>query len=203
MERNQTPEDKIKITRFFNELLGTYGAHSARGVGWGSDELQLTRFEILIEIADLNNSSILDVGCGLGDFYGYLKSKLEQFEYLGIDITNGLVRDALDKYPDGNFQLREVFDLEDNSFDFVFASGVFSYNIPDYFEKYFAIIEKMYKIARKGVAFNMLDRKNHIIDETFMAYEPEEVLARCRMITEKAHLRQGYLPQDFTLFLYK
>ena len=46
-----------------------------KALGWGSIDSQYKRFEVLSKINNLNGSSILDVGCGLGDFYLWFKYK--------------------------------------------------------------------------------------------------------------------------------
>jgi ubiquinone/menaquinone biosynthesis C-methylase UbiE len=199
--QQHSDEDKIKILKFFNELHKEYGQHSARAIGWENKEIQHLRFEVLTDIGDLEGARILDVGSGLGDMYGFLESQLDKFEYVGIDITPGLLNDARNKYPDGDFRNMEVFEIDDNSFDYAFASGVFSYNIPDYLEKYFQIVEKMFGIAKKGVAFNMLNKAHHDIDDMFMAYDPDEIAELCKRFTDNVVLNKNYLPQDFTIYL--
>jgi SAM-dependent methyltransferase len=195
-------DDKIKIGKFFNGLHQFYGSHSAMALGWSSKDNQLMRFKKLVEIGDLNNAKILDIGCGLGDFYKYLRDNYDGFSYKGIDINEGYILSARDKYPEADFELIEIYNLENNSYDFVFASGVFSYNIPNYLEKYFTIISKMYYLSRKGIAFNMLDINFIEIDEIFMAYDPKEIFPLMNQITNKVKIIQGYLDQDFTVYLY-
>jgi len=42
---------------------------------WGGEESQKQRFDVLLSIGDLNGKSVLDVGCGFGDLYGYLRQR--------------------------------------------------------------------------------------------------------------------------------
>jgi hypothetical protein len=42
-------------------------------VGWKSQQTQEARFNALLAIGNLKGKSILDLGCGLGCLYGYLK----------------------------------------------------------------------------------------------------------------------------------
>ena len=44
-------------------------------VGWGSKKTQNIRFENIYKYFKKENFSVLDVGCGLGDFYDFLKKK--------------------------------------------------------------------------------------------------------------------------------
>jgi len=54
------------------------------------------------ELAERSGDSFLDVGCGLGRFYGYLKERrgTEGFTYLGLDSSRAMVEKAREKYPD-------------------------------------------------------------------------------------------------------
>ena len=56
------------ISETYNKMLAD-GANDAERVGWGSVDSQEKRFRVLMEIGDLDNNSILDVGCGLGAFF--------------------------------------------------------------------------------------------------------------------------------------
>ena len=59
--------DKLYIQKFHEDKIEKYGSESAKSLAWFSEEDQLKRFEILAEIGDLNNCSVLDIGCGNGD----------------------------------------------------------------------------------------------------------------------------------------
>lgn len=54
-------------------------------VGWNSRNSQIIRMKILSEIVESGNS-VLDVGCGMGKFHGYLLEKGISHRYTGIDL---------------------------------------------------------------------------------------------------------------------
>ena len=139
-----TVEDKQKVINTYSGTLHQYGRNNSMGVHWSAYSTQQLRFQILSQIGDLNGKSVLDVGCGVGDFYGYLNRKNLNFEYLGIDITPEMIIEAKKKYPDGSFELAEVSDI-DTKFDYVFGSGVFTHRIDDYQKKYFDMIREMFE----------------------------------------------------------
>ncbi|NVL90353.1 MAG: hypothetical protein HWN69_05065, partial [Desulfobacterales bacterium] len=58
----------------YDKLLGIR-AKDHEMVGWGSEESQKCRFGVLCQLDDLSGKSVLDVGCGLGDLYGYLRNR--------------------------------------------------------------------------------------------------------------------------------
>ena len=81
------------IINRYSVRLKKYGSN-VKTLGWGSKEQQLRRFdEFLKYIPDIKNKSIVDIGCGLGDFYSYVgKSKCKS--YTGIDINPDLINTA-------------------------------------------------------------------------------------------------------------
>lgn len=72
--------DKLKvITREtierYSKRYQELGVH-VRTLGWGSREQQVYRFEQTLHcLPDLNGKTILDIGCGFGDYYDFLRSK--------------------------------------------------------------------------------------------------------------------------------
>lgn len=196
-----TKNDKEIIRKTYNQKLENHPMTSAQAVFWKNECTQFARFKVLADIADLNNSSILDVGCGVGDFFFYLNQRFENVVYEGFDIVPRMIESAKEKYSNGNFKLADIEDYENSSFDFVVASGVFTYRIENYMEKYMHIIKKMFDISRKGVAFNMLRKGGHIDDELYIAYDPEEITNLCKKFSKKVEIVKDYLPQDFTVYL--
>ena len=75
------------ILNHFNETVTKYkNGHLA--VSWGSKESQTIRFRVLTEVGELSGKSILDVGCGTGDFYKFMSENgIFPKKYIGIDIN--------------------------------------------------------------------------------------------------------------------
>ena len=87
--------------------------------GWG-DRDKYGNFKLLTDITRYTNkplkgSSVLDIGCGTGDFYDYLKQR-GVIDYLGIDIYHMSVEYAQMKYPEGRFVTSDFFDLRPSTF---------------------------------------------------------------------------------------
>lgn len=189
-----------KIMKFYDRHIDEHGS-SPRAVGWGDEKSQAARFASLCRVGDLEGASALDVGCGLGGFYGYLKDHYESVRYIGIDINPRYIEKARKLYPDAEFEVADFEECKAMPFDYVVASGVFSVKIPDYKEIYFGQIKKMFAIARKGIAFTMLDRNGHPDDDIYAAYEIEEVRAFCLSLTDDVVIYHDYLQHDFTVAL--
>ena len=191
-----------KIISFYDRHIDEHGV-GPRAVGWNDEHSQEARFAALCKMGDMNNCSILDVGCGLGDFYKYLIDHYEHVDYRGIDINPRYIERARQLYPDARFEVADFAEYVGGPFDYVCASGVFSVKIPDYKEAYFRQIKKMFTMVQKGVAFNMLDKGHHPDDETYAAYSPEEVRAFCLSLTDDVVVYHDYLPHDFTVVMKK
>lgn len=189
-----------KIIGFYDDHIDRYGS-GPRAVGWNDERSQSLRFAAVCKVGDLEGASVLDVGCGLGDFYGYLVDHYENVEYTGIDINPRYIERARQLYPDAKFEVADFEEYIGGPFDYVVASGVFAVKIPDYKEVYFKQIEKMFKIARKGIVFTMLNEAHHPNDEIYAAYSVEEVRTFCLLLTNTVVVYQDYLPHDFTIIV--
>ena len=196
-----TPEEKQRLINYYENSLKEYG-DNAQAVHWLNHNTQEIRFEILSKIADLNNKKILDVGCGLGDLYKFLISKNINTEYSGIDIVPEFIAKAQKHFPNLKFQIKDISDINEE-YDYILASGVFSFNVEDSKNYYFSLIKRIFEHAKYGFAFNMLNSVAHNTDETYFAYDVNEVLAYCKTLTENVKIVSDYLPQDFTVYMYK
>jgi len=197
-----TPDDRQRLEKFYTEALQKYGPDHPKSVHWLGLRSQLMRFDALTKIADLSGQAILDVGCGLGDLYDFLQTRFSGFSYTGIDLVPDMVKQARAKYPDANFESGDIFSMKTN-YDYLLASGSLTFHVSGGPEYYYKMIRRMYRLARKGVAFNMLDQAFYTTDSDYLAYDPVEVLGICGTITSKIKLMDDYLEGDFTVYLYK
>jgi Trans-aconitate methyltransferase len=192
-----------KNIEFYSSLLDKHGLNP-QSLNWGSQQSQETRFKILAGIAELKNQSILDVGCGLGDFYNWLKVEEKDTVYHGIDITPKMIETASARFPGVRFDIGTVEDIvEDESYDFVFASGIFYLveNEPYSFMK--KTILKMLSISKKGIAFNSLSAWADSKTKGEFYASPGETLEYCKTLSPYVVLRHDYHPADFTVYIYK
>jgi len=196
-----TPRDKERLLAFYDDLFENHGPRSPHAVSWMSAATQGVRFTVLAEVGDMRGRSVLDVGCGLGDLFPVLKAKYETIDYTGIDVSESYIVAAREKYREATFEVSDFADYT-GSADFVLASGALTFKVEKAQEVYFEMVRKMFERARIALAFNMLNREEHIDDETFTTYTISEVEKFCRTLTADVVVRTDYLRHDFTVYLY-
>jgi cyclopropane fatty-acyl-phospholipid synthase-like methyltransferase len=194
-------DDRARLVDFYEQSFAIYG-NDPRSVHWMDEDTQLLRFRALSRIASLEGSRVLDIGCGLGDFYRFFLKNRIDVDYTGIDIVPEFIESARMSFPDARFILGDMSTIE-GEYDYIFASGVFSFVVENPKEHYFAEIKNLFNHAKKGMAFNMLDIKDHESDDTYFAYDKDEVLAYCRTLAPEVVLVDNYLPWDFTIYMYR
>lgn len=197
-------EEQLTAHRY-QRLFDEHG-QSHKTLNWGSREGQHLRFRILAGIGQLEGKRILDVGCGLGDFAGWLAQNNIRTDYTGLDLTPELVEQARKNYPELKFVQGSILDesmLAGQEFDFVFASGIFAtYQIGANLWQEDAVA-KMWGMATEGVAFNTLSSWAPDQEASEYYADPAGVLIACRKLTSWVVLRHDYHPRDFTVYLLK
>ena len=198
--------EKASVIQFHREKLKLARApHEA--MGWKNLESQQKRFEALCRIGNLNGTSILDMGCGTGDLKIYLDEHYSGHRYLGIDHVPEFIEHANKKWGNESNTYFFTADFITDGFpfvDYILASGALNYRCGNPVFP-FSVIRKMYQHAKKGVAFNMLDDDYHRYpsDHVLRSYNRYEILGFCLRLATRAELVTGYLPDDFTIMLYK
>ena len=183
-------DDSKRIIGFYEDTLNTYG-NDARSVHWADTETQRVRFEVLNGVAALGNKSVLDVGCGYG-FYSLIAERL----------VPAFVDRARERFPGAVFSVEDIFSVR-GEYDYVLASGALNFMVADSKQYYFSMIKKMFELSKKGLAFNMLNNAEHPTDDTLVSYDIDEVTAYCKTLSDHVVMTRGYLPWDFTVYMYK
>ena len=124
-------KDRYLLDWFYRRKLSAFD-EPAQQVGWLSKKSQDARFEAFLAIGNLEGARILDVGCGLGCFYGFLRNREWQGTYTGFDRLKDMTEGALARYPGIRFENRNIAEnLPDERWDWVFLSGLFNHRVRD------------------------------------------------------------------------
>lgn len=173
---------------------------------WNSRLSQNVRFRALTRIGDLDTRSILDVGCGTGDFLGFLtKEEYQIARYLGCDLVGEAIQIARTNYPGRSFIVSDVRGLNfDDQFDFVFGSGLFALDEENWHARVIEVVAKMYALCRIGIGVNFLSELGLGRDLDSFYSDPGEMftLLTKEISPQWASLDHTYKENDFTIFLY-
>ncbi len=196
--------DNVLIHRFHEARIHDFGEGTAQALGWKNFHSQQARFAMLQGIGDMNNCSVLDVGCGHGDLRAYLGSQYPQLRYMGIDQMEEFLDIAIERYghlPETAFFLGDCYTAELPHMDYVLACGSLSYynSEPDFI---FRVITKLFITCRIAFGFNLLSRVE-APGGILMAYNPLSIINHCSTLTSNVVLHEGYFDGDFTVWMYK
>lgn len=176
---------------------------------WGSKESQILRFKKLSELFLIKNKiSILDVGCGMCDFYAYLqKNGYKEIKYTGLEINPQFCQISRNRFPNLDIRLGSLDIIKDNEkWDYVVASGIYNLGISSKLvsEVFINEFKSIYNQINVGFAVNFLSKFSDNPDEISIYHEPLFILDLIfKNFSKYVKFDQTYLPNDFTIFVYK
>jgi len=152
--------------------------------------------------------SLLDVGCGFGDFCGYLNEEgYQNIQFTGLDINERMTAESKKRFPDQQFVTGLVEALpQGTTYDYAIASGVYSLGesmevVQDFFFEQF---DQVYEKVNIGFAVNFLSSYSDSPDNICIYHDPIPLLEKCmKRYGKYVILTHDYLPHDFTIFVYK
>jgi SAM-dependent methyltransferase len=196
---------EIDASRWYAEKVARHG-FDHRGLGFRTRSSQERRFEALLSLGDFHGRSVLDVGCGFGDFLAYLRDHGIEPRYTGIDICEPMVRRCHERFEgvDAAFHVGDVLAWEPGEApDFVVASGIFGLDSRDARARIRPTLRRMFGWARVGMAANFLSQRSLEPVENRVYVDPAEALEMGLALTPAVRLDHSYLPNDFTIHLEK
>ena len=189
------------LIKHYNKQIDTFGPTTG-ALQWYSKFTQEERYKVICNQIKEPNISLLDVGCGCGDLYNYIKTNNYDIHYTGIDISANMIISAQKAYPSGNFKCLNLTTIcTNNSFDYIVASGVFNLRMKNHLTTMLSQIQTMLQHANKGVIINFLSHKvaKWSKSNEFVYTNPEEILTH--FTNYNYQLIDKYLPNDITLVL--
>jgi cyclopropane fatty-acyl-phospholipid synthase-like methyltransferase len=199
-----------EVAEYYTTKLAEHG-ETPRGVDWNGEEGQTLRFEQLCKIVDTaNHFSINDLGCGYGALYDFLVNKYDEPSYLGVDVSEEMIKAAEQRYKDQP-QARFVLSSDPNQVaDFGVASGIFNVRMgrsDDEWRSYLeATLDVLDRTSRVGFAFNCLTSysdKDKMRDYLYYA-DPCVLFDLCkRRYSRNVALLHDYDLYEFTILVRK
>lgn len=172
------------ILNFYQKLAKKFG-HTHRALGWASTKSQEKRYlKIIKTVKNWKNLSVLDVGCGFGDFYDYLQQyvALKNFSYLGIDYHREFIHEATLRYPGINVQNLDFLNYK-KKHDIVIANGSFNVAMPDHKNYFLFALKKLKSLSKKQCVITCLsDQTNNKKEKTFYYFSKDELNHICQSL---------------------
>ncbi len=199
-----SPEAKEILISNYRKLLEDHG-EGPEVAHYKSVESQVMRFEQLAKLGDMTGGRVLEVGCGIGDFYSYLQQNFADLNYKGIDIVPEIIAVAQKRFPSADFECRDILSepLTDD-YDYVLISGVFNNAIPDQLDFLKALTEASFKRAKTGLGFNFISTYVNYTEDDFAYFDPCEVLNWClNGLSRKTNMFHHYKRTDVCVFVYR
>ena len=199
------PYTKDQLLSFYNFHLKKFGDRP-EALRW-TPQGQLRRYQMLSDIApekELHNSTVLDYGCGTGDFYKFLKRRGISVHYTGVDINENFINLARTKFPDCTFKVMNADDDRFEGFyDYIFICGVFNLQVPGVEEDMKNALATLFKHCNKGMALSALSSHTPIRDPELHFTAPEEMLKfAIENLSPAVALRHDRIQHDFMLYVY-
>ena len=196
------PVDDIK--QKYNTLAEKYN-QDIKSLHWPSRERQELSFEAFCNHIDLHGHQILDVGCGFGDFYFYLKNKGIETDYHGIDIADRIIEIGKKKNRTISHRLRVSDVLTDNlpPCDYVVISGTFNLKIEDNWSFITKAVKKSFDLCRKGVLFTLISTYVDYREAHLSYMDPAKIFDYCKQITPYVNIINDYNPYEYMVMLLK
>jgi len=166
---------------------------------------QKMRYEAFLFSNDINGCSVLDVGCGAGDFLYHIEKKDLTIDYLGTDISEKMIERCHGRFSKRQFRHIDIKDMtEEGVFDYVVSFGIHNIKVDSAWDILKEYTEKQFKLCKKAAHISILtNRFTGRYDDHIQSWTAEEVFKMALDITPYVSIKHDYLPNDFSITLYK
>jgi len=200
-------QDKHNVIAAYQDRLAEHGIDVATLKSGGAAK-QYIRHSVHSSLFDLAGKRVLDVGCGIGMFYEFLRGKnIPIASYTGLDIVEPFIAANRERFPEARFEMVDIFQdpLDDFQTDVVFMSQVFNNKYENADNEVIAkeAMRRFFDLAQDGLAIDFMTSYVDYTEDELHYFPPELMLGYAKSLTRLVTLRHDYLPFEFTLALYK
>jgi SAM-dependent methyltransferase len=191
-----------EVAAYYASKLKAHGS-TPRGVDWNGTESHETRHRQFLRLLEANsNASVIDLGCGFGDFLRFLRAAGYRGCFTGYDIAPTMIEKARELHGEAEDRQWRIGAEPDGVADFAIASGIFNVkgDVPSEIWAGYVrrIIASLARAGRRGFAFNMLSLSSDLDRRRQDLYygDPADMLAHCL----SHYGRSVALLQDYGLY---
>jgi SAM-dependent methyltransferase len=156
------PHDALlaSVGAYYTARLAEHGP-TPRGVDWKDDTSHRSRHRQFLRLVENDaDASVLDLGCGYGDFLPFLRGAGHRGRFVGYDLAPAMVEAARSLHGEGPDRAWRVGASPPEPEDYAVASGILNVkgSVPeDEWQAYVRdTIEVLGAASRRGFAFNVL-----------------------------------------------
>lgn len=185
---------RIDSEEFYLSSIERYGK-SALGVNWASKETQELRFDIIIDMLPKKINSLVDAGCGFGDFFQYLQNSTTICnKYIGIDSIEKMCTIAYENTKEEIILANITTDILP-SCEYYICSGAM--NILNSFETHM-FIQNCWQSSEKAFIFNILCGNKE--SDTFNYITANKIKKIAKSLgVKRIEMRDDYMNNDITV----
>jgi SAM-dependent methyltransferase len=197
-----------EVATYYAAKLEAYGP-TPKGVDWNNSESQETRHRQFLRLLGSSlDASVIDLGCGFGDFLRFLRAAGHRGRFAGYDVVPSMIEKARELHGESH-ELQWRMGTEPTEVaDFAIASGIFNVKgrVPndvwtDYVHQ---TVDILAQAGRRGFAFNMLSMSSDPDKRRSNLYyaDPADMLAHClSRYGRSVALLQDYGLYEFTVVI--
>lgn len=193
---------KEYIIDFFTKRL-IHFKNSPETVGW-SPTGQKLRYEAVFKLINPDGKSLLDFGCGKGDFYSFLKQRGVKCDYTGIDINPALIELARKNHPEAIFHVRDIEEEPpDKTFEITVAIGVFNLAVQNVKISMEQCLQILFNHTSEKLIFTCLNQKTKLRDIGLTYFSMEELEKIAEKLSKNFKILDRIVEGDLFLILEK
>jgi SAM-dependent methyltransferase len=179
--------------------------YDPRTLGWTKGR-QPVRFAAALAALGTTFGSILDVGCGFGDFFGHLHRSGWRGRYVGIDLVPELLAEARIRYGElgAGFIAGEVADIVlDEPCDVAVALGLFNHRLrQDNYQFIEETLDAMWRLTTDCITADFLCATADRPREDLFYADAGRVAASALRRSRRVVLNHGYMPFEFCVQIW-
>jgi hypothetical protein len=203
----EPPEIMLSRVAVLYEAMLEESGINAGGVGWSSDRVMDTPFELFAEMlaGETGPVSVNDLGCGWGALFDHLQDLpvFAQGIYIGYDISEAMVAAARRRVGDPRARFEQAASPLVRA-DYSLASGTFNIRFGAALADWDGLVRDSIRIlaqaSRKGFAFNLLGTRPVEVDPDMFYADPADFTAFCRAeFGQRVETILDYVPNQFMI----
>lgn len=179
--------------------------YDPRTLGWNKGR-QRARFAAALDGVRERFDSILDVGCGFGDLFGFLHQRGWQGRYVGVDIVPELLEEGTRRFGalGAEFQFGD-FSRQSGQVttDVAIAIGMFNHVLGNDNAAFIReTLGSMWKATRKVIVADFMSTAAEIRHPHLFYFSPEDAAGLARTFSRRFLINHGYMPFEFQLVVW-